>query len=158
MLLEELPTYSNSSVKYLEEQNFRRMIRDKVSCIHSLGLSDLDPCKVLLEHHVQNRPYKIFKGYDGNIGAAEEAATQQKIIDNRMRMSHEKVTLFGELTRRRVKSIDQSNVGKVRQSEYIQHPTSENQIKTMFEMAFEKVRTYNLQLYMYIHLDYHHNV
>ena len=117
-----------------------RMIPDNFRCIPSLGLSDLDPCKVLLEQHVQNRPYTIFKGYDGNVCAAEEANTQQRLVDNRMRMSHEKLKLFGEVTRRRVKSIDPSNVGKVeRESEYLQYPTSENQIKTMFEVAFEKV-------------------
>lgn len=116
------------------------MMRDRIDCIPSLGLSHLDPCKVFLEQHVQNRPYKIFKGNDSSVGAAEEATTQQKLIDSKARMSLEKLKSFGDLTRRRVKSTDPTMVGNVKkESDTLQCFHSEDQVRTIFEDAFEKV-------------------
>jgi hypothetical protein len=104
----------------------------------SLGLSSVDPSKVLLEHNVPSRSYTIFREQRSSSGAAEEASIQSELLNNRLRQSVEKLTSSYDLARHRTKSnrLDSSHAVV---KEATMNLTSMSHLKTMFEVAFEKV-------------------
>ena len=117
----------------------------RLETIPSLGLSSVDPFKILLEHNVQSRPFKVFKAKEEVAGAAQDATTQQRLVDKRMRMSQEKIMSFGEVTKQRVKLINNSVRNDVEREikctqSQLSHHHLEDRKKTVFEEAFSKVK------------------
>ena len=112
----------------------------RTESIPSLGLSSVDPFNILLEQNVQSRPFKVFKGNEEAVGAAQDATTQQRLVDKRMRMSQEKIKFFGEITKQRVKLIHSSvRIDSEKESPSVELTRLEDRKKTVFEEAFEKV-------------------
>lgn len=106
----------------------------------SLGLSSVDPNKILLEHNVPSRSYAIFRELRNSSGAAEEASIQSELLNNRLRLSEEKLTSSYDLARHRTKSNRLNSPHRIAKETSI-NLISKIQSKTMFEVAFEKVRT-----------------
>jgi hypothetical protein len=105
----------------------------------SLGLSSVDPSKVLLEHNVPSRSYTIFREQRNSSGAAEEASIQSELLNNRLRQSVEKLTSSYDLARHRTKS-NRLDSSQTIVKEATINLASMSHSKTMFEVAFEKVR------------------
>ena len=106
----------------------------------SLGLSSVDPNKILLEHNVPSRSYTIFREQRNSSGAAEEASIQSELLNNRLRLSGEKLTSSYDLAKQRTQSNRLNSPHRIVKETTI-NLTSKSQSKTMFEVAFEKVRT-----------------
>ena len=123
-------------------QKFSQKMGRRTEAIPSLGLSSADPFKILLEHNVQSRPFKVFKANEAAVGAAQDATIQQRLVDKRMRMSQEKIKFFSEITKQRVKLINNSVLNDVDKEYNSTQPAHvEDRESTIFEEAFQKVRS-----------------
>jgi hypothetical protein len=112
----------------------------KKSAIHrlpiSLGISKADENAKNLENNADLISFKVFKGISDCPDAAHASVNQQKLSDNKLRLSQQNLKLFTALTKQRVKIIDLP--GEIGDDEIIECP---NEIsKTTFEEAVEKVQ------------------
>lgn len=105
----------------------------------SLGLSSVDPNKILLEHNVRSRSYTIFREQRNASGAAEEASIQSELLNNRLRLSEVKLSSSYDLARHRTKLNRADSPRRLAKEKTFTVPT-ESQSKTSFEVAFEKVK------------------
>mmetsp|Transcript_36157 Transcript_36157/g.34202 ORF Transcript_36157/g.34202 Transcript_36157/m.34202 type:complete len:138 (-) Transcript_36157:52-465(-) len=100
----------------------------------SLGISKADENTKNLESNADLKSFKVFKGTSDCTDAAHASVNQQKLSDNKLRLSQQNLKLFTALTKQRVKIIDLP--GEIGDDEIIESP---NEIsKTIFEEAVEK--------------------
>lgn len=101
----------------------------------SLRISKADENTKNIEHNADLMSFKVFKATSDCPDAAHASVNQQKLSDNKLRLSQQNLKLFTALTKQRVKIINLPTENE--DDEIIDCPNEIN--KTIFEEAVEKV-------------------